>query len=235
MAITSVPTENRILATLPPKEYRRLLPHLRCVTLCEAQVLDEAGVTVPAVYFPNDSIVSMLYGITGYPALVLTVIGREGIVGMPLGLERPATLPRAVVQHAGSAMKITARTLKRNTAPGDPLRRLLSRYTHARLAQVTQSLACDRFHTVEARLASWLLLTQDRMRSDGFRRTQELIARTLRTRRERINSAAGRLQIRNLISYSRGLIVILDRKGLEAVACPCYAIDKQNYDNFLNP
>lgn len=100
---------------------------------------------------------------------------------------------------------------------------------------VTQSLACDRFQTVEARFASWLLLTQDRIRSDEFPRTQESIAITLRTRRERINHAAGDLQRRNLVNYSRGLIMILDRKGLEGVACSCYAIDRQSYDDFLSP
>ncbi|MGH8502474.1 MAG: Crp/Fnr family transcriptional regulator [Gammaproteobacteria bacterium] len=235
MATKNLPIENRILASLPRREYRRLHPHLKRVALGEAQILYAAGETDPFVYFPNDSIVSMLYGLNDYPVLVLAAVGREGMVGIPLTLKRPAGLPSAVVQHAGSAMKIKAGTLRKNMTPGDPLRRLLFRYTHARLAQVTQSVACDRFHTVEARLASWLLVTQDRMRSDEFQRTQESMAGALRIRRERINTAAGSLQRRKLIDYSRGLVRILDRQGLEAAACPCYAIDKQSYDDFLCP
>jgi|GEM_PF-6393603 len=131
-------------------------------------VVSEAN---PSVYSPNDSIVAMLYGTGDYPAFVVAAVGCEGMVGISLTLARHTAQPSAIVQHAGSAMKIRAGTLRKHMAPDDPLRRLLFHYTHAALAQVTQSVACDRFHLLEARLASWLLATRDRMRTDDFRRT----------------------------------------------------------------
>lgn len=233
MAIQNDRIENRILGALPRAEYNRLLPDLRRVALSEAQVLNEVGDVISAVYFPNDSVVSLLYGMRDHPGLVLDAVGREGMVGIPVALGCRVMLRDVIVQHAGTAMRMTAGALRKNMAPGSRLQRLLFRNVHSRLARVTQSLVCDRFHALEARLASWLLLTQDRVGSDHFGGTQACISDALRVRRERLNPAAGRLQSRNLVHYRRGHIQILDRKGLEAVACSCYALQKQGSDAYL--
>lgn len=225
--------ENRILAALPRAEYNRILPDLRRVALSEAQVLNEVGDIISAVYFPNDSVVSLLHGTRDHPGLVLDAVGREGMVGIPLALGCRVTPLGAVVQHAGTAMKMMPRALRKSMAPGGRLQRLLFCNVHSRLAQATQSLACDRLHALEARLASWLLLMQDRVGSDQFAGTQACISDALRVRRERLNPAAGHLQRRNLIHYSRGHIHILDRKSLEAAACACYALRKQGCDAYL--
>jgi CRP-like cAMP-binding protein len=233
MADKDAHIENRILAALPRAEYNRLLPDLQRVSLGEAQVLNNDGDTISAVYFPNDSVISLFCGTPDHSRVVLDAVGREGMVGIPLALGHRMTSHGAIVQHAGSAMKMMAGPLRKNLAPGRRLQRLLFCNIHARLSQATQSLACDRFHTVEARLASWLLLTQGRVGSSQFRGTQTCISNALRVRRERLNVAAGSLQKRDLIQYSRGCIQILDRNRLEATACACYAIHNQRCVAYL--
>jgi CRP-like cAMP-binding protein len=233
MANINAGIDNRILGALPRTEYNRLAPHLARVPLREGQVLGGTGDGVSAVYFPNDSVISLLYGMRDHPALVVDAVGREGVVGIAQALGYHPSSHGAVVQHAGTAMKMMAGTLRKNTIPGKRLQHLLKCDIHARLAQVTQSIACDRLHPLEERLASWLLLTQDRVGSNQFRGTQARISGALRVRRERLNVAAVKLQRHNLVEHSRGYIRIANRKRLEAAACSCYALQKQRCDAYL--
>ncbi|HEY9284586.1 MAG TPA: Crp/Fnr family transcriptional regulator [Pyrinomonadaceae bacterium] len=218
------PAENRLLAALPVKEYRRLLPGLKPVRMPFAEVLYEPGDPIRHVYFPNDSIVSLLSVVAGHSTLEVGIVGNEGVANIAAFLGAVTSRHRAIVQGAGTAMRMRAGTLRKEVERAGPLRRLLQLYTHSLLTQVSQTAACNRFHLADERLARWLLMTHDRLRSDEFRLTQEFMSEMLGVRREGVSKAAGALQRGKLISYSRGRIRVLDRAGLEAVACECYLI-----------
>lgn len=178
------------------------------------------------VYFPNDSLVSLLTIVDEHMALEVGLVGREGMVGVPLALGMNHSSVRSLVQGSGVAMRMKAERFREELRRNSPLQQVLHRYVHVLMAQITQTAACNRFHRVEARLARWLLMTRDRMQSDQFRLTQEFLAHMLGVRRVGVTKAAGALQRRNLISYSRGEISILDGGGLEATACQCYQVVK---------
>ena len=219
-------TENSLLAVLPRKIYQRMEPQLEPVTLKFGDVLYRPGEAIQHVYFPTDCVVSLLTLVGGHLALEVGMVGREGMLGIPLALGVGDSPVRALVQGSGTALRMKSvhfvRELRRNT----PLQRALSRYTHERMVQITQTAACNRFHHVEARLARWLLMTRDRVRSNQFRITQEMLGGMLGVLRVAVTNAAGKLQERKLISYSRGRIKVLDSRALEAVACLCYRIVK---------
>jgi len=221
---------NKLLAALPPGSYRRLRSGLEPVALQFGDVLYEAGRRMRHVYFPGDSLVSLLTLVNGHLALEVGMVGREGMVGLPLALGRAVSPVRALVQGAGGAMRMTSARFSREMRKTPPLRQGVYRYADALLAQVSQTAACNRFHQVEQRLARWLLMTRDRVRSDEFRLTQEFLAHMLGVRRVGVTRAAASLQDRELIEYSRGSIRILDGKGLEAAACECYRIVKDMHD-----
>ena len=225
-AITRAPVANRLLAALPKKEYQRLLPELEQVTLPFAEVLYEPSDRIRHVYFPNDSIVSLLAEVAERSTLEVGIVGSEGMAGISVFLGVATSRYRALVQGAGTAMRMKAAALRAESDRVGSLHRLLRRYAHSLLTQVSQSAACNRFHTVDARLARWLLMTRDRLRSDEFRLTQEFMSNMLGVRREGVTRAASALQRQKLISYSRGRITVLDRDGLEAVSCKCYKIIK---------
>jgi CRP-like cAMP-binding protein len=216
-----MPVANDLLAAMPRREYLRVFTDLETVELNFGQVLYEPGVTIQHVFFPNDSLVSLLTLADGHLPLEVGLVGREGMVGIPMALGIDVSPVRALVQGAGTAMRMTAARF-RTHSKNRPLQRELHRYTHILMVQVAQTAACNRFHVVEARLARWLLMTGDRVRSAHFRLTQEFLAHMLGVRRVGVTKAAGALQRRKLISYSRGQIRILDRKGLEAASCRCY-------------
>jgi len=220
------PEANSLLAALPRKECRRLLDQLERVALTYGEVLYEPGDQIKYVYFPNDSVVSLLTLVDQHQALEVGLVGREGMVGIPLALEIAISPVRALVQGAGMAMRMKAAPFIKELRQSRALQRELHRYTYALMAQVTQTAACNRFHVVEARLARWLLMTQDRLQASSFRLTQDFLAQMLGVRRVGVTKAARTLQHGNLIGYSRGNITILDRKGLEAAACSCYDIVK---------
>ena len=222
------PIANRLLAALPVKEYRRLLPELEQVTMPFAEVIYEPGDPIRHVYFPNDSIVSLLSVVAERSTLEVSVVGNEGVAGIAAFLGVGTSPNRALVQGAGTAMRMKASMLRKEAERAGPLRRLLQLYTHSLLTQVSQTAACNRFHQVDARLARWLLMTHDRVRSDEFLLTQEFMSNMLGVRREGVNKAAGALQQNKLISYSRGRLRVLDRAGLEAVACECYLVVKDD-------
>jgi CRP-like cAMP-binding protein len=221
---------NKLLAALPAKSYRRLLSGLEPVALEFGDVLYEAGKRMRHVYFPGDSLVSLLTLVNGHLALEVGMVGREGMVGLPLALGRAISPVRALVQGAGEAMRMTSTRFSREVRKSAPLQQGVYRYADALLAQVSQTAACNRFHQVEQRLARWLLMTRDRVRSDEFRLTQEFLAHMLGVRRVGVTRAARALQHRKLIEYSRGSIRILDGRGLEAAACECYRIVKDMHN-----
>jgi CRP-like cAMP-binding protein len=225
-----IPVANSLLAALPRTVRERLCGSLEQVVLTYGEVLYEPGEEIKYVYFPNDSIVSLLTLVDQHQALEVGLVGREGMVGVPLALEIAISPVRALVQGTGTAMRMKAAPFLKELRQSHALQRELRRYTYTLMAQVTQTAACNRFHVVEARLARWLLMTQDRMQLSSFRLTQEFLSHMLGVRRVGVTKAARTLQQNKLISYSRGNITILDRKGLEGACCSCYEIVKDMHD-----
>lgn len=230
MTITRAPIANSLLAALPYKDYQRLLPGLEQVTLTFGDTIYEPAATIRHVYFPSDSLVSLLTLVEGHLALEVGLIGREGMLGVSLALGVNMSPVRALIQGSGTAMRMKSARFLQELRRSLPLQQEIYRYTHALMAQVTQTAACNRFHVVEARLARWLLMTRDRVRSDQFRLTQEFLAHMLGVRRVGVTKAASALQKQHLISYSRGSIKILDLKKLEAACCPCYEIVRDMHE-----
>ena len=226
--------ENRLLRALPKKEYNRLAAHLEQVPLHFADVLYEPGDTIEYVYFPNAGIISLLSTVEDRSTLEIGVIGNEGMVGVSVLLGVKTSPNRAIVQGEGSAMRMKAAALRKAMNGDGSLQRLLHLSTHALMTQISQSAACNRFHTVEARLARWLLMMHDRMGTDEFRLTQQFLSDMLGVRRVGVTNAATALQRDKLITYSRGNITILNRAGLEAAACKCYSLVKAEYDSLLS-
>lgn len=219
--------ENSLLAAVSCKEYRRLLAGLEPVTLTFGEVLYEPGETIRHVYFPGSAVVSLLTLADGHLALEVGLIGREGMVGIPLVLGHNVSSVRALVQGTGTAMRMASAYFRKEFRLSLPLQQELYRYTHTLMAQISQTAACNRFHVLEMRLARWLLMTHDRVQSDQFHMTHEFLGHMLGVRRVGVTQAAQALQKRKLISYSRGDITICDRGGLEAAACECYKIVKE--------
>ena len=217
---------NRLLSALPRKEYQRLLPELEQVTMRFAEVLYEPGARIRHVYFPNDSVVSLLAEVADRSTLEVGIVGNEGAAGISVFMGVDTSPHRAIVQGAGTAVRMKASVMREESEGASPLHHLLLLYAHSLLTQVSQSAACNRFHMVEARLARWLLMSGDRLGSADFLLTQDFISDMLGVRREGVSKAAGVLQKNALINYSRGHIKILDRAGLEAVSCECYGIIK---------
>jgi len=216
------PVLNSLLAALPRRSYLRLLPGLAPVELEFGAVLYEPGEPIEQVYFPTQSLVSLLTLVEGHLALEVGLVGREGMVGFPLALGVDVSPVRALVQGAGSALRMGAARFRVELRRSPPLQRDLYRYVHTMMAQISQTAGCNRFHVVEPRLARWLLMTRDRVRSGEFRMTHEFLSHMLGVRRVGVTEAASALQRRKLIEYSRGHIKILDHRGLEKAACPCY-------------
>ena len=227
------PATNRLLAALPRNEYRRLLPNLEPFPLVFGEVIYEPGDLIRHVYFPASGIISLLAVVEGQATLEVGIVGREGMVGLPVFMGVKTSRNRAVVRGAGTALRMKATAYRKECNNGGSLPRLLRRYTHSLLTQVTQGAACNRFHPIDARLARWVLMTRDRMGADEIQLTQEFLSNLLGVRREGVNKTAGALQKQRLISYRRGTLTTLNRAGLEAVACQCYGIIKEECDSCL--
>jgi CRP-like cAMP-binding protein len=223
--------ENSLLAALPRRIYRRLLAGLEPVELNFGDVLYEPGQTIRHVYFPGTSLVSLLTLADGHLALEVGLIGREGMVGIPVVLGHPVSPVRALVQGAGSALRMASPRLRTELRLSGRLLQELHRYTHSLMAQISQTAACNRFHVVEQRLARWLLMTHDRVKSDRFLMTHEFLGHMLGVRRVGVTKAAQVLQERKLIRYSRGNITVLDRPGLAAAACQCYEVVRDMHES----
>ena len=220
----SGPPPNRILAALPRKANRRFLAALKPVELALGQVLYHPRTRSLYVYFPNDCTVSLLAVADRASGLEVGLVGREGMVGIPLALGAPGSPVRALVQGAGSAMRMSSARFGRELKRNRPLQRSLDRCAYVAMATAMQIAVCNNEHLLEARLARWLLMTRDRTSSDRFRCTQQSIALMLGVRRVGVTVAASALARRKLIRYARGAIQILDAKGLLAASCSCYQI-----------
>jgi CRP-like cAMP-binding protein len=228
----STTNANRILAALPADEYERLAPHLQPVTLTLSEILFRTDDTPDHVYFPTASIVSLLTDLSDGTGMESGLVGSEGMVGVSAILGGVET-KTATVQLTGDALKLKAVPLQEEFRRGGVLQSALLRYTHALMAQISQSVVCNARHAVEARLARWLLMFRDRVHSDEFELTHEFMSSMLGVRRASVSEAASHLQERNLIQYNHGRIRIADRPGLEAFACECYPVVKEKFERFL--
>ncbi len=227
------PRDNHLLAALPADEWARWEPNLEFVELKLGQVLYESGNTLEHVYFPVTAIVSLLYVMQNGASAEIAVVGNEGIVGISLFMGGESTPSRAVVQSAGLGFRLAAQLVKDEFNRAGPVMHVLLRYTQALITQMAQTAVCNRHHSLDQQLCRWLLLSLDRLKGNELVMTQELIANMLGVRREGVTEGAIRLQDAGLISYARGRITVLNRKGLEARTCECYAVVKKEYDRLL--
>lgn len=225
--------QNALLELLPRDDLAHLLPHLERVTLTLGQSLSEPGQQMSHVYFPLDSIVSLLCVMENSASTEIAIVGYEGIVGVSLFMGGETTPSRAIVQSAGHAYRLKGQLLKNEFYRAGAMQRLLLRYTQALLTQMAQTAVCNRHHSVDQQLCRWLLLSIDRLPGNELVMTQELIANMLGVRREGVTESAGKLQKAGLISYYRGHIKVIDRLGLEARVCECYSVVKREYDRLL--
>jgi CRP-like cAMP-binding protein len=228
------PAQNRLLAALSAAERERIDPHLELVPMPLGRVLYESGDTLMHVYFPLDSIVSLLYVMENGASAEISVVGNEGLIGVALFMGGETTPSRAIVQSSGFAYRLLGRRLKEEFARHGELQILLLRYTQALITQMAQTAVCNRHHSVDQQLCRWLLLSLDRLSSNRLTMTQELIANMLGVRREGVTDAAGKLQKLGVIQYARGQITVLDRERLEKLSCECYAVVKKETDRLEN-
>jgi CRP-like cAMP-binding protein len=227
------PKDNHLLAALPAIVYDRLLPHFEWVAMPLGLSVYESGAVQGFVYFPTDSIVSLLYTLANGASAEIAMTGCEGVVGISLFMGGETTPSRAVVRSAGEGYRLRGERLKLEFEAGGALQLLLLRYTQALITQMAQTAVCNRHHSVDQQLCRWLLLSIDRLPAKVLVMTQELIANMLGVRREGVTEAAGKLQRAGLIEYSRGKITVLDRPRIEARVCECYAVVKKEYDRLL--
>jgi CRP-like cAMP-binding protein len=227
------PSQNHLLAALPAAEFGRLSAHLELVPLLLGDAVYEPGGQMRHVYFPTTAIVSLLYVLESGASAEIAGVGNEGVVGISLFMGGNSTPSSAVVQTAGHAYRLKAELLKNEFNRFGPTMDLLLRYTQGLITQMAQTAACNRHHSIEQQLCRWLLLTLDRSSADEFVMTQELIASALGVRRESITEIAGNLQRAGFIRYRRGHIAVLERSGLEAGACECYAVVKKELRRLL--
>ena len=232
---THDPQQNHLLAALSPPERERLYPHLRLVPMPLGEVLYESGDVLRHVYFPTDSIVSLLYVLADGASAEISVVGNEGLIGIALFMGGETTPSRAIVQSAGHAYRLIGQQLKDEFHRNGELQLLLLRYTQALITQMAQTAVCNRHHSVDQQLARWLLLSLDRLSANQLTMTQELIANMLGVRREGVTEAAGKLQKLGVIEYSRGQITVMDRPKLEKLCCECYAVVRKESDRLLPP
>ncbi len=225
--------DNALLAALPRKDRLHFIAGSDEVDLVVSEVLCELGERIGHVYFPTGGFVSLMVSIDSSSHLEVGLVGAEGMVGTPLVLGVPTSPFRALVKGAGSALRMDAASFRRNLAQCPALRETLDRYLYVRMTQLANAVACNRFHVIEARLARWLLMTQDRARSDAFHFTHEFLAPILGVRRVGVTKAATSLQKLGLIRYSRGNITILDRRGLMSASCECYQTDQEIYRGIM--
>ena len=228
------PNQNHLLAALPAGEVERLTAHLKPVPMPLGEVLYEPGEQLKHAYFPTTSIVSLHYVMESGASAETAGVGNEGVVGIALFMGGDTTPSSAVVKTAGHAYRLERHLLKQEFDRAGPMQRLLLRYTQALITQMTQTAACNRHHSVEQQLCRWLLSTLDRATSHELVMTQELVASMLGVRREGITEAAGRLQQAGFIRYRRGHITVLERAGLEAKVCECYAVVKKELIRLLS-
>jgi CRP-like cAMP-binding protein len=228
------PSQNRLLAALPTAEYEALAAHLEPVTLALGQMLYEPGQQLQHACFPTTAVVSLYYVTETGASAESAGVGNEGMVGVSLFMGGASTSSSAVVRSAGQAWRLDRARLLQAFGAGGMLQGLLLRYTQALITQMSQSAACYRHHSVEQQLCRWLLMTLDRSPGQELVMTQELVANMLGVRRESVTESAGKLQQLGLIRYRRGHIAVVDRDGLQHLACECYGVVKKELGRLLN-
>jgi CRP-like cAMP-binding protein len=227
-----VPGENRLLVALPSDDYDRLLPHLEKVSLSLRDILYEANGPITHVFFPLNGVVSLVINDSDF-TLEVGIIGNDGMVGTPVFLGADRSPTTTIVQIPGDALRMEVKVFQKEMRRDGPLLSLIQRYTQAMINQISQSIVCNRRHSVKKRMCRWLLMSHDRMAGDEFPLTHEFLAQMLGVRRPTLTSVAGTLQKAGLISYHRGTITVLDRKGLEAACCECYKVVARELDRLL--
>lgn len=230
----SRPVGNSLLDALSCDSYERLVENLEPVAFSLGEVIYESGAQMENVFFPTTSHVSLRNIMINGPPAEIGLVGNEGVVGISLFMGGDTTPNRAVVQGAGDALKLQAKAMRAEFSRGGEFQHLLLCYTQSLITQISQTAVCNRLHSIEQRLCRWLLMTRDRTQSDELQMTHEFISIMLGVRREGVTHAAHSLQQHGLISYARGHIQILDRKGLETSACECYAVVKEEHDRLLS-
>lgn len=231
---TISPLKNHLINALPAEVQARILPFVELVELPLGQVMYEAGDKLSYVYFPIDSIVSLLYVMESGASAEISVVGNEGVVGIALFMGGETTSSRAIVQSAGYAYRLESEKLNVEFARHGSLLGLFLRYTQSLITQMAQTAVCNRHHSIDQQLCRWLLLSLDRLLDNHLNMTQELIANMLGVRREGVTEAAGKLQKLGVIDYQRGRITVLDRTKLEELSCECYAVVKKEADRLLS-
>ncbi|WP_026375981.1 Crp/Fnr family transcriptional regulator [Aestuariibacter salexigens] len=224
------PTDNKLLMAMPDESKHRVYPHLKLIELTLGRVLHEEGQPESIVYFPVDSIVSLVSVMADGSSAEISVVGRDGLVGIAVFMGGESTLNRAVVQSAGFAYQLPAELLLFEFNNNQAIRMVLLRYTQALISQMAQTAVCNRHHSIDQQLCRWLLMSLDRLSNNHLIMTQELIANMLGVRREGVTEAAGKLQKLGVIRYQRGHITVLDREKLEALCCECYATVRDETD-----
>lgn len=223
---------NRLLTSLPDKDYKNLLGNSERIDLVYGSTLYKTGAIIRHVYFPESGIVSLLSAVDGNQTLEVGIVGSEGMVGVPAFLGATTSNNIALVQGAGFALRMTTADFVKECETSNKLQQVLKRFVQSLMAQTAQSAACNRFHPVESRMARWLLMTNDRMKTGVFQITQEFLSNMVGVRREAVNKTARSFHERGFISYHRGKLSILDVKGLKTVACACYKIISKSDPNY---
>jgi hypothetical protein len=227
------PQQNHLLAALSPEVQGRLFPHLELVPLPLRALLYESRRPMRHVYFPTNSIVSLQYVMENGASTAILVVGNEGLLGITLFMGGESTLSRSLVQSAGYAYRLPRPRVKEEFNRHGQLLVLMLRYTQALITQVAQTAVCNRHHTIDQQLCRWLLLSMDRLSHNHLTMTQQFIGNMLGVRREGVTAAASKLQQLGVISYSRGLIKVLDRRKLETLSCECYGVVKKETELLL--
>lgn len=235
MADFPKPEQNHLLAALAAGERERLYPGMELATVELGQVLHAAGEPVADVFFPTDSIVSLLHVMDDGASAEISVVGHEGVTGVGLCMGSPVSSSQAVVQSAGYAYRLPGNVLRDEFRRNGNLHDRILRYSQALLAQIAQTAVCNRHHTVDQQLCRWVLLSLDRLPGNQLIMTQQLIANMLGVRREGVTEAAGKLQKLGVIRYSRGRITVIDRDRLEGLCCECYAVVRREFDRLVTP
>jgi CRP-like cAMP-binding protein len=225
---------NMLLAALPGEEYKHILPYLDPTSFSFGESVCEPGEQPYYAYFPTTSIVSLVHTMINGDSAEMGMVGNEGLIGITLFMGGETGPNRTIVRQAGGAIRMKASAFREEFRRGASFQRLLLRYTHALLTQISQKAVCNGLHSIEQRLACWLLMTHDRVGSEKLQVTQELVSNLLGVSREGVSLTTGSLRNKGVIVSKRGFITVLDRAGLEAAACECYRVIKDEYDRLLD-